>query len=241
MILFAYFKKKSYLCSRNNKDNNSLKPKSRKGIKIMTYAEIRNRYNGIVEKYNAESTPLKYFEQDYDDLDVEIRDQFGVTEPIHLWENYCIGDADEEKLLNETGYEDIDKLFSDMDNAYLMQLDNAVDEYEQKMEEQFTNKCLSEAFAEFEYNDNHSEDFDKDIYRFSGASVGGYIVVDGVTYAKIRRPERIRIYDAFNQHYYANPFSEYSDNQLESEDGYQTGYTDFCMWKSDDRKKWEIM
>lgn len=203
----------------------------------MTYAEIKNRYDAIVDQYNAESTPMKYFEQDYDYLDVEIRDQFNVTEPIHRWEDYCIGDADEETLLAETGYDDVDELFSDMDDAYLMRLDDAVDEYEQKMEEQFVNECLSDAFDEFTEADNHSAEFGDDIDRFAGASTGGYIVVDGVTYAKIRKPERVRIYDAFNQRYYATPLAE-DCAMLEADRGYQTGYTDFCLWKSEDRENW---
>ena len=205
----------------------------------MTYREIKNRYDAIVDRYNAESTPLNYFVCDYDPLDVEIREQFNVSEPIHLWENYCIGDADEAKLLAETGYDDIDDLFSDMDDAYLMQLDDAVDDYdEKKVEEDFMNECLSDAFEEFTDEDNHSAEFGDDIYRFAGSSEGGYIVVDGITYAKIRRPERVRIYDAWNQRYYEHPLAEFNGTMLEAQAGYQTGYQDYCLWKSDDRENW---
>lgn len=56
-FLPAYIKKKPYLCSRNNKDNNSLKPKSRKGIKIMktyTFAEIANKYGENIARQAIE-------------------------------------------------------------------------------------------------------------------------------------------------------------------------------------------
>lgn len=205
----------------------------------MEYSEIKSRYDMIMDEYAAWDTPLQYFEDDYDPLDVEIRDRFNVSEPIHLWENYCIGDADEEKLLAETGYDDVDELFSDMDDAYLMQLDDAVDEYEHKMKEKFVNECLSEAFAEFEDSDNHSDD-GTDFDWWCGSSVGGYIVIEGVTYAKIRKPVRVRVYDTFNQHYFAHPLAESCENMLEAQEGYQTGYEDFCMWKSEDRENWEI-
>lgn len=204
----------------------------------MDYNEIKHRFNLLVEQYNKEELYSKFGDMEID-LDIEIREQFNVTEPIHLWEYYCIGDADEINLLAETGYDDVDKLFNDMDEAYLIQLDDKVDEYEQNVMEQFTNECLSEAFADFEDSDNHSEDFGGDIDRFAGSSIGGYIVVDGITYAKIRKPVSVRIYDAFNQRYYAHPLAEPHNNTLDVEEGYQIGYEDFCLWKSENREQWE--
>ena len=51
--------------------------------------------------------------------DEKTREEFGIEEPIHLWESYCIGDAEEEKLLaNHLEYDSLDELFSAMDSYY---------------------------------------------------------------------------------------------------------------------------
>ena len=70
-FFLAYIKKKSYLCSRNNKDNNSLKPKSRKGIKIMkTINEINAFYaaNGYELEQTLEGQYRLVYNSEYDGI-----------------------------------------------------------------------------------------------------------------------------------------------------------------------------
>ena len=50
--------------------------------------------------------------------DEQTREEFCIEEPIHLWESYCIGDAEEEKLLANSNYDSLDELFSTMDSYY---------------------------------------------------------------------------------------------------------------------------
>lgn len=61
----------------------------------------------------------------YENLDLQVRELYNVqNHPIHLWESYCIGDANAEELLvdaesNTTPirkYEDTESLFDDMTN-----------------------------------------------------------------------------------------------------------------------------
>jgi len=58
-------------------------------------------------------------------LDLQVRELYNVqNHPIHLWENYCIGDANESELLKDAEsnttpvkkYDDVDELFNDMTN-----------------------------------------------------------------------------------------------------------------------------
>lgn len=51
-------------------------------------------------------------------LDEQVRDKFKVTEPVHLWETYTLGDANKDnlqKIAEENNFEDIDELLENMD------------------------------------------------------------------------------------------------------------------------------
>lgn len=56
-------------------------------------------------------------------LDLRVREKFGITgEPIHLWEAYELGDADEEELNEKAenlGYGDYHELLKSMDNELI--------------------------------------------------------------------------------------------------------------------------
>lgn len=57
-------------------------------------------------------------------LDTQTRKHFGIEEPIHLWDRYSIGDADEDKLnaiAHRKGYFGYTALFISM-NHHLNQL-----------------------------------------------------------------------------------------------------------------------
>lgn len=73
----------------------------------------------ILEKKGFEDAAAIVFEE----LDQKVRELYNVSShPIHLWERYCIGDANESELLldaesNTTPihrYENSDSLFEDM-------------------------------------------------------------------------------------------------------------------------------
>lgn len=59
----------------------------------------------------------------YEKLDIQVRELYNVeNHPVHLWESYEIGDANETDLLNDAEsntnpvkkYDDVDELFEDM-------------------------------------------------------------------------------------------------------------------------------
>ena len=59
----------------------------------------------------------------YEKLDIQVRELYNVeNHPVHLWEYYVIGDANETDLLNDAEsnttpvkkYDDVDELFEDM-------------------------------------------------------------------------------------------------------------------------------
>ena len=61
----------------------------------------------------------------YSKLDIEVRELYNVLDhPVHLWEKYVIGDANENDLLRDAEsnttpvkkYNDVDELFEDMTN-----------------------------------------------------------------------------------------------------------------------------
>ena len=57
---------------------------------------------------------------DHQSLDQQVRTQFGITEPIHLWDGYYIGDAGEDtmnEIAQQKGYEDYKELLAKMDNS----------------------------------------------------------------------------------------------------------------------------
>jgi len=58
----------------------------------------------------------------WDGLDTKVREEFNVSEPIHLWEAYYIGDGDE-NILNDIaksrGLEDYSELLKEMDYRLL--------------------------------------------------------------------------------------------------------------------------
>lgn len=58
-----------------------------------------------------------------DNLDMKVREKYGLgTEPLHLWEAYYIGDADEDVVLEAAkkhGFDDEDELFAQMDRDLL--------------------------------------------------------------------------------------------------------------------------
>ncbi len=53
--------------------------------------------------------------------DINTREKFGVNEPVHKWDGYYIGDADEEALneiAKKHNLEDYDELFFEMDSEF---------------------------------------------------------------------------------------------------------------------------
>lgn len=61
----------------------------------------------------------------YEQLDIQVRELYNVeNHPVHLWESYVIGDANETDLLNDAEsnttpakkYDNLDELFQDMTN-----------------------------------------------------------------------------------------------------------------------------
>lgn len=69
--------------------------------------------------------------------DVNTREKYEVNEPIHKWDGYYLGDADED-VLNEVakkqGFDNYDDLLSDMDNYFLDELDKLASEKLEKMD-----------------------------------------------------------------------------------------------------------
>jgi hypothetical protein len=64
----------------------------------------------------------------YDELDIKVRELYNVQKhPIHLWDRYCLGDANEVELIKDAEsnttppkkYENTEKLFDDMDSDLL--------------------------------------------------------------------------------------------------------------------------
>lgn len=72
-----------------------------------------------------------------DSLDWKTREKFGCAyQPVHLWESYYIGDADEDELTSiakEQGYSEYQELLIAMDR-YLL---NLAEEYDDKQVGQF--------------------------------------------------------------------------------------------------------
>lgn len=84
----------------------------------MNYLEMfknaQSQINNL--RTNADNSNLQYA---VNSADERVRDWFGVSShPIHLWENYIIGDADESEFMNDfTGtVDDIDEAFELMDS-----------------------------------------------------------------------------------------------------------------------------
>lgn len=68
----------------------------------------------------------------HNSLDEVTRDKFGVMEPIHLWEAYYLGDANEDSLLEvakDHGFDDIKSLLKEMD----MHLISLAEAYKEKI------------------------------------------------------------------------------------------------------------
>lgn len=63
-------------------------------------------------------------------LDDAVRDEFGVTEPIHLWDGYASGDSDDDKLKEETGYDDLDELFDAMGTMLIQKTEKLIEHEE---------------------------------------------------------------------------------------------------------------
>lgn len=90
------------------------------------------------------------FEMDFkrdiqNSADIECRDEFECTEPIHLWEAYCIGDGDEDilnDLAKEHGCSDYEELLGEMDTRF------------QEIIEEKYEQAISELDIAFEF---HSE------------------------------------------------------------------------------------
>lgn len=61
-------------------------------------------------------------------LDEAVREEFNVTEPIHLWDGYALGDANDETLKQETGYDDLDELFNDMGHMLIQKTEKLIEE-----------------------------------------------------------------------------------------------------------------
>jgi len=61
-------------------------------------------------------------------LDTEVRDAFNVDEPIHLWDGYMSGDANDEQLKEESGYSDLEQLFNDMGAMLLKQVEDLIEQ-----------------------------------------------------------------------------------------------------------------
>ena len=63
--------------------------------------------------------------------DINTREKFGVNEPIHKWDGYYIGDADEEALneiAKKHNLEDYDELFFEMDREFENELERLASE-----------------------------------------------------------------------------------------------------------------
>jgi hypothetical protein len=67
--------------------------------------------NQILESKNV---PFEKIEDIVNNLDIAIREQYNVSQPIHLWDKYYLGDAKKADLLSASGYTDIDSLLNDM-------------------------------------------------------------------------------------------------------------------------------
>lgn len=70
----------------------------------------------------------------YEELDIQVRKLYNVqNHPLHLWEEYCLGDANEKEVLKDAEsnttpikkYDDLQDLFTDMTND----LNRFADEY----------------------------------------------------------------------------------------------------------------
>lgn len=64
---------------------------------------------------NEEQNAIVY---DHPSLDAQVRSEFGIDEPVHLWDGYYIGDADEDiltEIATSKGYDNYFELFRDMD------------------------------------------------------------------------------------------------------------------------------
>lgn len=63
-----------------------------------------------------------------DNLDMKVREKYGVdTEPLHLEADYCIGDADEDNVLEAAqkhGFDGVDGLLMQMDSDLLELAEN---------------------------------------------------------------------------------------------------------------------
>lgn len=60
-------------------------------------------------------------------LDQQVRDEFAMYEPIHLWDTYQIGDADEtemDDLAQEKGYNDFREMLKAMDRKLIELAEN---------------------------------------------------------------------------------------------------------------------
>jgi hypothetical protein len=62
----------------------------------------------------SKNVPFERIEDIVNNLDIAIREKYKVAEPLHLWEGYKVGDANEQTLLAETGYSDVEVLLNDM-------------------------------------------------------------------------------------------------------------------------------
>lgn len=63
-------------------------------------------------------------------LDQQVRSEFNITEPIHLWEEYDLGEADEDELNEKAqaqGYEDYHELLNKMDRRLLQLVEELPD------------------------------------------------------------------------------------------------------------------
>ena len=119
-----------------------------------TYAEERRKTPDDIE--DIVESKMEEWDSDQDnaiDIDDRTREHFGINEPIHLWDKYEIGDADETELAKEAAaYYDreidlnndediesiIDELLGDMDDYYQYEYSQRRDEYEQQVREQLS-------------------------------------------------------------------------------------------------------
>ena len=118
------------------------------------YAKARRQIPDDIE--DIVESKMEEWDSDQDntiDIDDRTREHFGINEPIHFWDKYEIGDADETELAKEAAaYYDreidlnndediesiIDELLSDMDDYYQYEYSQRRDEYEQQVREELS-------------------------------------------------------------------------------------------------------